>query len=195
MFILCHAAKNEPRKRARPFPPGPPLRPTRGSRVGVFVLARVGQRIFAAYSYIRSYCAPSSRADRIACFCDTSCYAARSVQEARPGVPPGDPLACRRGVAASGFLCRQGSGKGFFAAYSYIRSYCATLSRADRVACFCDTSCYAARSVQEARPDVPSGTSLGSRRGAAASGCLYGQALGKDFCHSVSLEICANKGA
>ena len=24
MFILCHAAKNEPRKRARMFPPGPP---------------------------------------------------------------------------------------------------------------------------------------------------------------------------
>ncbi len=25
MFILCHAAKNEPRKRARTFPPGPPF--------------------------------------------------------------------------------------------------------------------------------------------------------------------------
>ena len=32
-------------------------------------------------------------------------------EEGRPGVPPGDPLGSRRGVAASGFLCRQESGK------------------------------------------------------------------------------------
>ena len=32
MFILCHAAKNEPRKRARTFPPGPPLAADGGLR-------------------------------------------------------------------------------------------------------------------------------------------------------------------
>jgi hypothetical protein len=35
--------------------------------------------------------------------------------------------------------------------------------------------------AEETRPDVPSGTSLGIRRGVAASGFLYRKALGKVF--------------
>ena len=37
----------------------------------------------------------------------------RSSQEGNPGVPPGNPLGIRRGVAASGCLCRQALGKDF----------------------------------------------------------------------------------
>jgi hypothetical protein len=41
----------------------------------------------------------------------------------------------------------------------------------------------------------PAASPQGSRRGVAASGCLCWQGFGKDFCHSVLFEICANKGA
>ena len=111
------------------------------------------------------------------------------------GTPAALPQGIRRGVAASGFLYRKSfllSRRAgacsrrlcgvllllwvarFFAFFFYVRSYCATLSRADRFACFYDTSCYAARSVQETRQGGPPWISRGLAAGHPTAGCAVG---------------------
>jgi len=48
---------------------------------------------------------------------------------------------------------------------------------------------------KKGRPDVPSGTSLGGRRGFVAPGRLYGKRLARAFVVVFLFEICANNGA
>jgi hypothetical protein len=81
MFILCHAAKNEPRKRAKGCRLWKPLHPTRGSRVGVFVQARGWQEFFA------NCAAGMARHNAARCaLCYFFLIQERSNQESRAGI-------------------------------------------------------------------------------------------------------------
>ena len=109
-FMLLLVARQEvAKKRAQAFPLGTPLSadaglPRRGVCAGK---GRAKDFLLSAPTYART---ASRRADGIYA---TSWRFPRSSQERNPGVPPGDPLGSRRGVAASGCLCRQALGKGF----------------------------------------------------------------------------------
>ena len=80
------------------------------------------------------------------------------------------------------YLGGWGFGLWFLALCVAIRSYCAA-SRALSGLYLMPFLCHSTKKGRKkGNLDVPSKTSLGSRRGVAASGCLCRQALGKGFC-------------
>ena len=70
----------------------------------------------------RSHCACGTRS-RFVFFMPLLGAPQEVAEEGRPGVPPGNPLGIRRGVAASGCLYRKALGKGV--AFPFLFEICA----------------------------------------------------------------------
>jgi hypothetical protein len=69
------------------------------------------------------------------------------------------------------------------------------LSRAERIAFLLTLLGTPQEVSKKGAKTFPLGTPLAADAGLPRRGCLCGQRSGKDFCHPVLFEICANKGA
>ena len=120
-------------------------------------------------------------------------------EETRQGVPPEDPLVCRRRGSRVGLFVRARVGQ-VFLLLTPTSDHTARLCRALIGLLVFVTLLATRQEVSKKRAQAfplgsPAALPQGIRRRVASSGCLYGQGSGKDFCFPFLLEICAKLGA